>query len=186
MYYVESFTYQKKNDFHNNWLKWNKKNNQNHHIISSNATSTCCSSFKSSGKILLFVLNSSINTKHQRNCYEFTENDYKELVRLKPNIIKPNNDGNHFQSQGYIASFGNKGYYGMVNSASSVNQFVNKKEGKKLSQETIDKGALSFEKICSYQLKSSLGQLESTFPNISNMICPILNVVNQIKITQLI
>ena len=59
-----------------------KTMNPNHHIISSNATSTCSSSFKSSGKILLFVLNSSINAKHQRNCYEFTKNDYKELVRL--------------------------------------------------------------------------------------------------------
>ena len=158
-----------------------KTMNPNHHIISSNATSTCSSSFQNSGKILLFVLNSSINTKHQGNDYEFSENDYKELVRLKPNIIKPNNDGNHFKSQGYIASFGNKGYYGMVNSTSSVNQFVNKKAENKISQETIDKGALRFEKVCSDQLESSLGQLESTFPNISNIICPILNIVNQIE-----
>ena len=158
-----------------------KTMNPNHHIISSNATSTCSSSFQNSGKILLFVLNSSINTKHQGNDYEFSETDYKELVRLKPNIIKPNNDGNHFKSQGYIASFGNKGYYGMVNSTSSVNQFVNKKAENKISQETIDKGALRFEKVCSDQLESSLGQLESTFPNISNIICPILNIVNQIE-----
>ena len=158
-----------------------KKMNPNHHLISSNTTSTCCSSFQNSGKILLFVLNSSINTKHQGNDYEFSETDYKELIRLKPNIIKPNNDGNHFKSQGYIASFGNKGYYGMVNSTSSVNQFVNKKAENKISQETIDKGALRFEKVCSDQLESSLGQLESTFPNISNIICPILNIVNQIE-----
>ena len=158
-----------------------KTMNPNHHIISSNATSTSSLSFQNSGKVLLFVLNSSINTKKDKNCYEFSEKDYKELVRFKPNIIKPKNDGNHFQSQGYIASFGNKGYYGMVNSTSSVSQFVNKKSECKVSQENIDRGALNFEKICSDQLESSLGQLEAIFPNISNIICPILNVVNQIE-----
>ena len=72
---------------------------------------------------------------------------FKDLIFCKENIIKKSKSS-HFDSQGFIGSFGNKGSYSKLNDDSSIDQYSNKQSKDPLKQEQIDDMAAKVEEIC--------------------------------------
>lgn len=128
-----------------------------------------------SGVVLLLLLSSLPSGASVS--FQWSRDLLKDLQGCKPNIIQNRKGSNHFDSQGYIASFGNKGSYGMSSSISSVDQFANiKSTSKRMNQDEINKMASFFENKTAHELKTAICRFSKVFPQVGRLLCPIINV----------
>ena len=149
--------------------------------ISSNATPGSPKNplFKGSNKVLLCFF------KHE--CLKSPDNDecswnsklLPKLQQTKPNICTNNGTNNHFRSQGYISAWGNKAFYGKISETSTVSQYVSKSPSKTVRIEEVERLNMELEDIVAKEVELSVARITHTFPNISQLIAPILNVAYQ-------
>ena len=145
--------------------------------ISSNATpgSPKNSLFKGSNKVLLCLMKHERLKSPDNECH-WNSKLFQKLQRTKPNICVKNGVNNHFNSQGYISAWGNKAFYGKSTLNSTVSQYVTKTSMKASRIEEVSKENADIENIVSKEVKVSVERLSKYFPNIRELIAPILNV----------
>ena len=139
-------------------------------VTTSNKLSCSTHRHKPSGVVIIAVCQ---KTDEKSHCW--TEDIQKKLRFSKPNIVN-NKKTAHFDSQGYIASFGNKGFYGMVDDSSSVNQYANKQSTNKQTQKKIDDTATELEMLCALQVNAGVSLLNRVLSQTSDIIAPLLKV----------
>ena len=105
----------------------NKVNNMNNIIITSNNTPTFLDDkFHSSGKILIFIIrNTDSKDPDDNDEWLWRDSLLDKLKECKNSICIPGGKYNHFNSQGYIAAFGNKALFGSSPVKSTISQYVN-------------------------------------------------------------
>ena len=135
--------------------------------------SACSRVAKASGILVLFVCVFPFVSK-LTNKTNWSKSDLSILRRCKPNIIKKNGS-NHFDSRGYIYSFGNKAYYGKIHE-SSISSYTTKKSGDIEKQKNIVDMSHNIELKCAVEIKDGVSQLSQILPNIRKLISPALRV----------
>ena len=144
--------------------------------ISSNATPDSQSNplFKGSKKLLLFFIKHD-NLKSPENKCFWNSSLFPILQRTKPNICMKQGTNNHFRSQGYISAWGNKAYYGKSSPNSSVSQYVTKTPKKQSRIEEVSEDNDYLESLVANEVELATTRIAKTFPNIRELISPILN-----------
>ena len=132
---------------------------------------SCRPSFKATGVLVLLV---AIVDRTKRNGIFWNKSIHQQLMQCKPNIITKGGS-NHFDSRGYIYSFGNKGSYGMINN-SSVDMYATRKFKDKLKMEQTIESANDINNKCATAITEGISCLKKIIPNISNLISPIIQV----------
>ena len=99
-----------------------------------------------------------------------------EIKFAKPNICSTYSKTSHFDSQGYVSLFGNKGFFGMTDEISSVNIYTNKKSTNPDTQQKIDETALKIETICATEVHKAVEGISQILSQTKNVIAPILQV----------
>ena len=157
-----------------------KKINTNYEIVNSNGSNDSTNRHSVSTESGIIVL--CFAQLHQKPSYVYspwTDQLQHSLKNSKPNII--NSSNNHFDSRGYIASFGNKGLFGKSSDSSSIGQYVCKKVNNPDSQIRINKSAICHELLCAYQVVHAMNSLKKSFPHISSIVSPILTSANHLQ-----
>ena len=131
--------------------------------------------FRSSNKILLFFAKHDSLKSPENNC-KWNSSILPMLKDTKPNICVQNGPNNHFRSQGYIAAWGNKAFYGKTETNSSVSQYVTKSPKKSATKEQVEENDEFLEKIVADEVELSVVRISKYFPNIRTLIAPILQV----------
>ena len=152
--------------------------------ISSNATPGSPKNplFKGSNKVLLcFVKHERLKSPDNDEC-SWNSKLLPKLQQTKPNICINNGTNNHFRSQGYISAWGNKAFYGKSSETSTVSQYVSKSPSKTVRIEEVERLNMELEDIVAKEVELSVARITHTFPNISQLIAPILNVAYQKQI----
>ena len=150
--------------------------NQNNIIVSSSFSTTNgpCTNPSSGMVVLLLLRSSNINNS---DMFQWSIDSFQQLKHVKKNIIKNIDCDNHFGSQGFIASYGNRGAYKMTSKTSSISQYVSKK--------TVDPNvlfkSLHFEYHCKIHLDFAIKSFQKIIPNVKKLICPILNSAHQFQ-----
>ena len=96
-------------------------------VTTSNTLSSPTDCHKPSDVVIIAVCQKTDKKSH---CWS---EDIKKITFLEAKLVN-NKKNSPFDSQGHIASFGNKGFYGMVDATSSVNQYANKQSKNKETQ----------------------------------------------------
>ena len=159
----------------------NKVNNMNNIIITSNNTPTFLDDkFHSSGKILIFIIrNTDSKDPDDNDEWLWRDSLLDKLKECKNSICIPGGKYNHFNSQGYIAAFGNKALFGSSPVKSTISQYVNKKGKTDKDKEIISNKAAVFEEIVANEVESAIAKFSKYFPNIRTLIAPILNIAHK-------
>ena len=155
-----------------------KKVNPNHILISSNNTPTCLDKkFYPSGKILLYMIKLS-NTKDPDKSDDWLWRDslLPRIKKCKNSLCIKGGKYNHFNSQGYIAAFGNKALFAQSPVNSTVSQYVSRNGKNETAASSIKNEAHVFESLVSDEVEAAVDKFSKYFPNIKSMIAPILNV----------
>ena len=154
------------------------KVNSNHILITSNNTPTCLDdNFHPSGKILVYMIKLS-NTKDpdKNDDWLWRDSLLPRIKKCKNSLCIKGGKYNHFNSQGYIAAFGNKALFAQSPVNSTVSQYVSRK-GKNENEAFSNKNEADvFESLVSDEVEVAVDKFTKYFPNIKSMIAPILNV----------
>lgn len=157
-----------------------KKINTNYEIVNSNGSNVSTNRHRVNIESGIIVL--CFAKLHQKPSYAYspwTDQLQHSLKKSKPNII--NSSNNHFDSSGFIASFGNKGLFGKSSDSSSIGQYVCKKVNNPDSQIRINKSAICHELLCAFQVVHAMDSLKRSFPHISSIVSPILSSGNLLQ-----
>ena len=131
--------------------------------------------FKSSGKVIIFIAckerSKHTDISNESNIETWKQLTFKVVTDSKPNIVTKKNQ--HFQSTGNIYSFGNKAFYGLNESLSSVSQYVTKKSINPNKQEIINEKASICEKLCCSQVEKPVHLMKKLLPRIDKLISPL-------------
>ena len=148
---------------------------KNNILITSNVTpSETSKSFKGSGKVVLAIIKHT-NTKDPDSS-DWNDALVNKVSAIKPNICIHDGPNSHFHSQGFIAAWGNKAFYGRATDNSTVGQYVNETPTKKKSVEKIESESQKFELLVAKEVNIAVSNLKKYFVNISGLIAPILKV----------
>ena len=131
-------------------------------------------SFHGSGKVLLFMYKHT-NAK-DKNKNKWNDMLFSKVKKTKPSICVENCNNNHFRSQEYIAAFGNKALYATSSSQSTVGQYVTCKPKKQKNIERVANNNEELKNLISTEISFATSKFEKWFPNVGELICPILNV----------
>ena len=161
-----------------------KKVNSNNIIITSNNTpSYLDNKFHPSGKILIFIIrNIDYKDPDYNDEWLWRDSLLNKLKECKNSICIPGGKYKHFNSQGYIAAFGNKALFGSSPVKSTISQYVNKKgKTEKETKETICKKAAVFERLVASEVDNAIGKFSKYFPNIRTLVAPILKTAHSMQ-----
>ena len=106
--------------------------------------------------------------------------DFSKVKQCKPNILQ---NSNHHQSNGYYASFGNKGSYEKI-SSSSVGQYTTKRVSKLCNQQVLNKNANLYESLCANEISRAVSALKIFVPNIKYIIAPVLETSYELQLEE--
>ena len=154
------------------------KVNANNVLITSNNTPTFLDdNFQSSGKVLLFMIRNT-NTKDPEcnDDWMWRDSLLKKLKKCKNSICIQGGKYNHFNSQGYIAAFGNKALFAQSHVKSTVSQYANKKGKDDTHASKIADDANIFESLIAQEVETAVDRFSKYFPNIRSLIAPILKI----------
>ena len=158
-----------------------KKVNTNNIIITSNNTPTYLDDkFHPSGKILIFIIrNTDSKDPDDNDEWLWRDSLLNKLKECKNTICIAGGKYNHFNSQGYIAAFGNKALFGSSPVKSTVSQYVNKKGNTDKEKEIISEKAAVFERLVANEVETAIGKFSKYFPNIRTLVAPILKTAHK-------
>ena len=148
-------------------------------FTTSQTLSESTKNFKPSGHVIIAVI--KLNTTDSTDSNLTWSQSFSETITQCKNNIISSTATSHFNSQGYIASFGNKGSFTKTANDSSINQYSNKKAINKRQQLLIDSNAKIVENLCALQVQSASKSLCKTLNSSSNIFAPLLNVANSLQ-----
>ena len=160
-------------------------------ITSTNASSKKTKSGTASGIIVIAIIkylpqNHRIKNRPKGtslpifNIMKWEQSLFEKVKSCKQNVIQ-NSKNSHFQSQGFIASFGNKGSYGKVVDDSSVSQYSNKQYKNPTKQQQTNDNAYEIELMCSEQVTFAVHSISTVFNNSHKIISPMLPVAHKLQ-----
>ena len=149
----------------------NKLNPNAIYVTTSNKISEQTYRWKPSGVVIIAMFKSC----SEKASFVWDTDVSNKIHSSKPNIVA-NSKTAHFNSQGYIASFGNKGFFGMTDETSSVNQYVTKKSKKETTQARIIETATELENICAAQVSIGIGLLNKVLSQTTDIVAPLLKI----------
>ena len=142
--------------------------------IPSLIVSSSVNNIKPSGKVvLLTTVFKKINSSEK----VWSIDDFNMIKKSKPNILKSNT---HFNSNGFYASFGNKGSF-EKNEQSSVGQYTNKRSSSSSKQFLIDVVANEYERFVADDISRCTNDLSSILPKIKTIISPIISTAYELQ-----
>ena len=109
--------------------------------------------YTSSGIIMIGLL-TKLDVGFMDNRYIFDHTSHEILKGCKPNIISKK--GQHFGSEGYFYSFGNKGAYERNSTGSTVGQYTTKRSSNKKKHTMIENNAKDMERKCSEEVHKAV------------------------------
>ena len=136
--------------------------------------------YTSSGIIMIGML-TKLDVGFMENRYIFNDTSHEILKGCKPNII--NKKGQHFGSEGYFYSFGNKGAYKRNCNGSTVGQYKTKRSHIKNRRIVIENNAKDMERKCSEEVHLAVLCLQKQIPVLQKLISPIIDVLFKLQQT---
>ena len=130
-----------------------------------------------SGIVVLCIV---VFDKKKDELMEEWDQIHHDKLRSCRNNIVVNGKSNHFNSTGYGYSFGNKGFYGMINN-SSVSTYAHKKY--KNTEKMEDSIFLSriIDNMTAIEVNYAVTTMKQVLPNIVNLISPVLDVAYNLQ-----
>ena len=156
-----------------------EKISDNVHFITSNATlAKDVKDFQSSGIVLLLTIKHVFmkTPNVDDGNWEWRDGLLERMKKAKPNICSQTTKNNHFSSQGYISSFGNKGSFYKSNDKSTIGQYANKKGHNNARKIVINKEAQKLEVMCADQVCSAVKSFRKFLPNVHKVMAPIVDI----------
>ena len=158
-----------------------------HHFIMVTASKKECQSYcqsllvsqsvnnnQSSGVVILLT---TVYNDINRNDYTWNNDDYRIIKKSKPNILAKNT---HHESNGFYASYGNKGSF-TKSTNSSIGQYANKWTSSKEKKVHLDYFADVYEERVANEIGRATQDIYRVLPKITQIISPIVSTAYEMQ-----